>query len=243
MKKTLTLILLLCSSQLIQAQEGLRLGLKGSYMSTWLFNKNVSDAGNELDYASTFGGTIGIQGVYMFAETYGINVEIVSAGHNQKYTGDDNGVTADLELKMRYIDIPVLFRVASEKGPYFEIGPQFSFLGSAKESATINDVKLYSDEDFKDNFNGFGLAAVLGFGVDIKLTDMVNLSTGLRFGYAFTDATKEFTQTEAAQKFGNDELSFVALSAHTNQQGAFDYAKTSRAFGGIQLGLQVNLSK
>lgn len=243
MKKTLALLLLLAGSQMAQAQEGLKLGLKGSYMSTWLFNKNVSDAGNELDYASTFGGSIGVQAVYMFAETYGINAEIVSAGHNQSYTGDDNGFTAAIDLKMRYIDIPVLFRVQSEKGPYFEIGPQFSFLGSAKESVTINDVELYTDEDFKDNFKGFGLAAVLGFGVDIPLSDMVNLSTGLRFGYGFTDATVEFNQTEAAQKIGNDELSFTSLAAHTNQSGDFDYSKSNRAFGGIQLGVQINLSK
>lgn len=243
MKKIAAIVLFIFAVQSTQAQEGLRLGVKGSYMSTWLFNKNVSDAGSELDYASTFSGTFGLQGIYMFAETYGINAEIVMAGHNQSYEGNDNGFTSEVDLKMKYIDIPVLFRVSSEKGPYFEVGPQFSFLSGAKESVTINNTEIYTDEDFKDNFNGFGVAGILGFGVDVKLTDMINLSTGLRFGYGFTDATKEYSQDEATQLISDDQLSFVSVVSHTAQNGSFDYTKSNRVFGGLQLGLQFNLAK
>jgi hypothetical protein len=243
-KKIAVLSLLLCSVQLVQAQEGIRLGVKGSYMSTWLFNKNVSDAGDDLNYAPAYSGAFGVQAIYMFSDAYGISVDLNYAGQNSKYEDSDskNYLT---ELKLRYIDLPVLFRVSSEKGPYFEIGPQFSFLAGAKESFTnkLDASDNYSDKDYKDNFAGFGLSAVLGFGVDIKLTDMINLTTGLRFGYMFSDATNEYTAEEALEAGLNDQLSFVAASSHINSDDKFDYAKSNRIFGGLQLGLQFNLSK
>ena len=84
------------------------------------------------------------------------------------------------------------------------------------------------------------MSAVLGFGVDIKLSDAVNLTTGLRFGYMFTDATTEYTEDEAST---NDDLSAFAAIAHTNTDDKFDYQPTNRVFGGLQLGIQVLLDK
>ena len=186
MKKIVVIAVLLTCFTAVQAQEGVRLGVKGSFFSTWLFNKNVSDQNASLDYASTFSTTFGAQAVFMFAETYGMTAELVYASHHQKYDGyignEDAAFTN--EIKLSYIDIPVLFRVASPKGPYFEIGPQFSLLTGAKETFDFEptDIGDYSNKDFKDDFAGFGVAGVLGFGIDIKLSDMVYLTTGLRFG-------------------------------------------------------------
>ncbi len=144
---------------------------------------------------------------------------------------------------MSYIDIPILFRVSSPKGPYFEIGPQVSLLAGAKEtfetalSPTIN----YTDKEVKDDFAGFGVAGVLGFGVDIKLSDKINLTTGFRFGYMFTDATTEYTLLEAEALSDKDLLSGVSQAAHTNDKDDFEYQKSNRAFGGLQLGIQILL--
>lgn len=228
----------------VQAQEGLRLGVKGSFFSTWLFNKNVSDRNASLDYASSFSGTVGAQVIWMFSDTYGLSGEVIYAGQNQKYdgySGNENNTFTN-ELKLGYLDIPILFRVSSPKGPYFEIGPQFSLLMGAKETLKYDKSSSsddnYTDKDVKDDFAGFGVAGVLGFGVDIKLTDNLNLTTGLRFGYMFTDATTEYTEEEALEKFADDKLSFVASASHINTDDEFDYQKSNRAFGGLQLGLQ-----
>lgn len=43
MKKIILVAALIAGFTSAQAQEGVRLGVKGSYFSTWLFNKNVSD--------------------------------------------------------------------------------------------------------------------------------------------------------------------------------------------------------
>lgn len=253
MKKILAIALLVAGLSTAHAQEGIRLGLKGSFFSTWLFNKNVSDQNASLDYASSFSPTVGVQAIFMFKETYGMSAEIIYASHKQKYDGyfgsDDN--VFNVETTLSYLDIPVLFRVSSPKGPYFEIGPQFSLLTGAKETLEF-DLKSsqddnYSDKDFKDDFAGFGVAGVLGFGMDIKLSDMVNLTTGLRFGYMFTDATTEYSEDELADL---DDQSAASYFAHYEAEkglgdpkNELDYKKTSRVFGGLQLGVQIQLDK
>lgn len=249
MKKILAIaVIVITSLSSAQAQEGIRLGAKGSFFSTWLFNKNVSDRNASLDYASTFSPTFGIQAIFMLKETYGISAEVVYASHKQKYDGyfgnnEDNTFTN--EIKLSYIDIPILFRVSSPKGPFFEIGPQVSLLTGAKETFELaNSSSLnYSDKDVKDDFAGFGVAGILGFGIDIKLTDMINLTTGLRFGYMFTDATTEYTENEFDAASDLETLSNVSGVSHTDTEDKFSYQKSNRAFGGLQIGIQFMLDK
>jgi outer membrane immunogenic protein len=256
MKKILAIALLVAGLSSAHAQEGVRLGLKGSFFSTWLFNKNVSDQNASLDYASSFGPTVGVQAIFMFKETYGMSAEIVYASHKQKYDGyfGDEDNVFNVETTVSYLDIPLLFRVASPKGPYFEIGPQFSLLMGAKETLEFDQNSSsefnYTDKDFKDDFAGFGVAGVLGFGIDIKLTDMINLTTGLRFGYMFTDATTEYSENELEDLSDKENLSATSSFAHYeaekglgNPQNKVAYQKTSRAFGGLQLGVQFMLGK
>ena len=246
MKKNLLIVLLAFIGFTAPAQD-ISLGLKGSFYSSWLFNKNISDQGDNLNYASTFSTTFGAQGLFMFSETYGLNTELVLASHKQKYdgySGTEDNVFSN-EIKLSYIDIPVLFRVSSPKGPYFELGPQMSLLTGARETFNFekSDDNDYSDKDVKDDFAGFGISGILGFGVDIKLSDKINLTTGLRFGYMFTDATNEYTDLEAADLLTKDVLSNVAAFSHTTQKGGFDYARSNRAFGGVQIGIQYALGR
>lgn len=247
MKKLLLAAALVAGFTTSKAQEGVRLGVKGSFLSTWLFNKNVSDQNASLDYASTFSTAFGAQAVFMFTETYGMSAELNIASHKQKYDGyavNENFPFTN-EINLSYIDIPVMFRVSSPKGPYFEIGPQFCLLTGAKETFEYekdNDLS-YSDKDVKDDFNGFGVAGVLGFGIDIKISEMVNLTTGFRFGYMFSDATTEYTEKEAAALILDEKLSNVAAFSHTNSEDKFEYQKSNRVFGGLQLGLQFQLGR
>jgi hypothetical protein len=250
MKKTILALLLVGAMHTLQAQEGVRIGVKGAFNSTWLFNNNVSDAGPSLDYESTFGGSLGAQVIFMFAETYGMSAEVLLSSHNQNYAGflnKNEANTFKLENRISYLDIPVLFRVSSPKGPYFEIGPQASILLGAKESysSLSNSVANpnYSDKDFKDDFNGFGLSGILGFGVDIKISEKINLNTGLRFGYTFTDATSEYSPSEGTALLLKNELSQNAVLNHTGKDDGkggniFDYQKSNRVWGGLNIGLQ-----
>ena len=248
MKKILAIaVIMITSLSSAQAQEGIRLGAKGSFFSTWLFNKNVSDRNASLDYASSFSPTFGVQAIFMLKETYGISAEVIYASQKQKYDGyfgnEDNTFTNEINLS--YIDIPILFRVSSPKGPFFVVGPQVSLLMGAKETFELDNSTIlnYSDKDVKDDFAGFGVAGVLGFGIDIKLTDMINLTTGLRFGYMFTDATTEYSEDEFTAASTLEELSNVSGVAHTDTEDKFSYQKSNRAFGGLQIGIQFMLDK
>jgi hypothetical protein len=247
MKKLILVAALAAITFGAQAQGEIRIGLKGAFNYTALFNNNVSDQGYELDYAPTTGGSFGASFNYRLADNYSIDANILISGHNEKY--DLNFGTeakpspATVEDKLKYIDIPVLFKLGNGHGAYFEVGPQLSFLSSAKEtfnfpSATTGN---YSDKDFKNDFNGFGLSGVLGFGADFELNDNLGLTAGLRLGYMFTDATVEYTQAEATTLAGNDNLSYNAIFNHTNKAGDFDYQKTMRAWAGLNIGLTYKL--
>jgi len=244
MKKISILLLLTAMVITVSAQE-MRIGLLGGINSTWLFNKNISDAGNRVDYASTFGGSLGVNGVYQFSENSGISIGFLYAGHNQAYEGDvEGGPSTENRLMLRYLDIPILLRLTSASGPYFEIGPQISLLMGATEDFTLtpgNKDDNYSGKDFKDNFNGSNIAIALGFGIDIEASETVVVTTGLRFGYGLTDVTKEFTENEIIALDVTDKLSEVLNNSHTTQNNSFKYEKTSRAFGGLMIGIAYRL--
>jgi hypothetical protein len=247
MKRILIVLLLGAFATSVQAQEGSRIGVKGAFNATWLFNKNVSDKNASLDYASSFGPSFGLQYVNMFTDQYGVSAELLFSSHNQKYDGElDSTVSFTNELNLSYIDIPLLFRFASERGPYFEVGPQLSFLSGAKETFDISPGSIgdYSDKDFKDDFNSFGFGGVLGFGVDINLTDNLVLAPALRFVYMFSDATVEYSQQEYDALEALERLSVNATVNHIEGSGnlfdpdnKFSYKKSSRASGGLHLSL------
>jgi len=237
MKKALMTIAIVLAAFATQAQSTFRLGLGGGINTTWLANTNVSDRGDELDFAVTFGGSIGLEGIYSFSEKAGVSLGFLYSGQNQKYTGESGIGDEEFETKvrMRYLDIPLLLRLTSSSGTYFEIGPQFGFLMSAEEEFEFMGES--ETEDTKDQFNSMNLAAVLGFGVDIDVSENVIITTGLRLGYGFSDVTKEYDEEEWADLDDDVILGTPTGAAHFDDEGDFDYKKTSRIFGGLHLGV------
>jgi opacity protein-like surface antigen len=214
MKRFLVTLIALSFLQQANAQN-IRIGVEGAYNSTWLFNKNVSDAGEELDYQKTFGSQIGVNAVFSLKEGLGLYAGVLSGKVNQKlkYRTNinlPNETSETEETKLSYIDIPVLLRITSSKGPYFEVGPQFSILSSSKLKTDLgtNDI----DKGIKSS----NISVEIGFGVDIKATDKLTVNAGLRFGYGLTDA---------AEKPSN----------------AVGYEPTHAAVGGIHVGLSYSI--
>ena len=102
MKKMLVCVALLAAATTVNAQK-FRVGLAGAFNSTWLLNKTVSDAGDELDYKASFGGQIGVSALYNFKENVGISLDILSSSINQKYTNRQGGDNFDTETKMKFV--------------------------------------------------------------------------------------------------------------------------------------------
>src|SRR5688572_179494 len=204
MKKALMTIAIVLAAFATQAQSTFRLGLGGGINTTWLANTNISDRGDELDFAVTFGGSVGLEGIYSFSENAGISLGFLYSGQNQKYTGEFGDEEFETKVRMRYLDIPLLLRLTSSSGTYFEIGPQFGFLMSAEEEAEF--LGESETADTKEHFNSTNVAAVLGFGVDIDVTESVIITTGLRLGYGFSDVTKEYDEIEFAVLSADDDV-------------------------------------
>lgn len=259
MKKLFLIVALSAVAITTQAQQ-FNIGLGGGIYSTWLVNTNVSDQGDDLNFAATFGGQAGLNMSYYFKDNLGITMGLLFTGHNQKYTGDydskstysGNSYTA--KTKLRYLDIPFLIRLGGgAKGAYFEMGPQFSFLMSAKDEFSMTPtVNEWSDVNRKDNLNSSTIAGVLGFGVDIDASENVVVTTGLRLGYGFNDVTKKIdgvvNPINDATKYADQLVyGFSATNAQIKQGDSttdgdvVGYKATNRAFGGLFISIMYKI--
>jgi Outer membrane protein beta-barrel domain len=192
--------------------QGFHIGARGAFNSTWLFNKDVSDAGDELDYKSAFGPQFGLSFAYMFSDKAGVSVDVLLGSVNQKYTnriivGNTTLDKFESETQVSTIDIPVLFRLLMGEDAYLEVGPQFSLINEVNFESPGGSNKI--DDEF---VAGSYISAVLGFGYDIALTDNLILTPGLRFAWGLGDVFEE----------------------PANSPG---YEPTNAAVGGIQVGL------
>jgi opacity protein-like surface antigen len=190
------------------AQKGLHAGLKVTPITTWMFNKDFSDAGDELDYKTTFGCMFGATVNYHFTDGFGLGADFLysSQGQNFKSFGEDGA-----ELKVKYLKIPILlhFNTNSEEVVYFQgnFGPQFGVLLSGEVQDPNN---LIGDVDVKDELESLNIGLVLGFGLGFNVHENFKINAGLRFDGALTSAT--------------------------DSKGIFGTEKTTNVTGGVELG-------
>jgi hypothetical protein len=230
MKKVILLAAGLFAFAALQAQT-IRFGLMGAFSSTWMFNNNISDRGDDVNYKSATGSSFGLASTIHFTDESGVALDLLWTTHNAKYQSKDE--TSQLTDKISYLDIPVLFRLGpSDGGGFVEIGPQFCIVNGVKESYSESTTGLsYSDKDFKKDFSGMQIAAVLGFGYDFEINENWYIGAGLRFGYGFGDFTKKIDETDLAQ---NDH-SLLAGLANYDSNSDYNYSASHRAFGGLHI--------
>ncbi|HVA98661.1 MAG TPA: outer membrane beta-barrel protein [Bacteroidia bacterium] len=207
----------------VNAQQGFYVGVRGAAASTWLFNQNVSNTGASMDYKAAFGYNYGVDVRMEFNDHVGIMLNVLQGVQSEGYSGKIglNGNTNYTSTNtLNELDIPVLFRYKS-KGAYLEIGPEYQMINSAIFSSSLNSGNV----DESNVFATSNIAAVLGFGVDSKLSDHLYLTAGLRFAYGLTDL-------KGVDGLGQD------LS------NSFNYPKyypTNSAYGALEIGLVYKL--
>jgi hypothetical protein len=220
-----------------QAQR-LSLGGKLAFNNTAVYNKNIFD---QVDYVKSNGYSYGAQLNLMFTKKWGITTDILLASQNQKYTLVDVTNTFNGESKFTYLDLPVLLKRKNRIGLYAEFGPMLSFLMSANETVFNSDGSLnYTEKDFKSDFNNFGVSGVGGLGWDFKLSQKLMISIEGRVGYMFTDITTDYsnlTKEELLLKFLKEEISLNTLYSNIDENGNLNYAKSTRIFTGVNVGL------
>lgn len=186
MKKLLLTFVFLAGSLGLFAQKGLHLGVKGAPQSTWMFNGDDSDNAN-WEYVMTFGYFAGGSFSYFFSDGVGAGIDVLYSQQGQRF--DFNGQS--FHNKISYLKIPVLFHYHSSYEStgffYLNAGPQFGLLMNAStetEVPFLGNVGLSTT----DQYESLNIGAVLGLGAGFNLTDFLQLTAGLRFDFAFTDA-------------------------------------------------------
>jgi len=174
----------------ICVSQNLTVGVKGSFISTWLFNKYVSDApAGEQDYFPSFGDSYGLSAAIFFNKKIGIEMNFFYATHRQEYEGrtpDAYNIEYKSETSYNKIDIPILLKFTSVNGAYLEIGPQYSIITNPTYYYRESD-GTGETYDIDSLFAKTAISGLIGVGVDIELVAGLALTTALRFDVSISD--------------------------------------------------------
>jgi hypothetical protein len=190
---------------------GLEFGLRGAPASSWLFNQNVSNAGESQNYAAAFSYNYGLDFAFDISGKCAIEVDLLlgtlTQGYNGKFSNAGfyvntpvafpdntyaNGESYTSKNTLKTMDIPLLFRFGSGNGAYIEIGPQYDIVQGATYTAsyTGQNPGTASSANYSTagEFGTSNIEGVLGFGDDFQIgASGFNIITNLRFSYGFTD--------------------------------------------------------
>ncbi len=191
MKKiTLSIIIIFSTFNLFAQTKGSSfcIGVMGMGKNTWLMNKNIFDRPNsEQEVEASMGTSFGLTASIYFNQNIGIGLDILYATHNQKFNGTYLTIPYNSKVHLSSIDIPLYLRLSTDGGAFFELGSYFSMISGASYKGETTDGTFSEDKDTKAFTSGFNVAPLLGFGIDINLTDNLILSPALRFSYGLSD--------------------------------------------------------
>ncbi len=172
----------------------LNISAKGGYGGTMLFNSDVSGDGNVTqDFLSPsyeFGGRFAIG----YGDFVSLGVEVLSAGFGQDYSvNPPNGESYTKTQRFTSFDILPTLRYTSPYGFYFEAGPKFSTLKTAKVDNSVDGsfIDGNPDQDYMLNFTEKFTSIVAGMGMALHNGDRLQVTLGLRGSYALGNFVEE----------------------------------------------------
>lgn len=191
MKKAALLTIISLSSAALFAQSKSDKGntfevqVKGSGNSTWLFNKNISDADDTQDYDKAWGFNYGAAFNAYFGSV-GVGIEVLTGNHRGGYAGTIGSTSYKSNVNLKQIMIPLLFKLRSANGAYFELGPEYNMVSSAVYSSSGSYGS--STKNVTSSYASSYISGVLGFGFKIRFGDSpLSMDAGLRLNYGLTD--------------------------------------------------------
>lgn len=181
-------------------QQAFEIQGKGIFKSTWVMNKNISDLGDEQNYAAAWGHSYGIGLNYYFNGIGpGIGLDFQMGKHKGGYAGtynDSSSTKYTSNIQYNTMNIALMFKLKSDYGGYLEVGPQITLLSnpvfSYKDPSTsvkINDANsdMYMAKKISSYYSPNYISLILGFGTGIDIADNLSIAIGLRFEGSFTD--------------------------------------------------------
>ena len=193
MKKLLLITAVAFLTQYSAKAQTIEITGKGTFKATGIFNNEISDAGDELDYdIPSFGYSYGAGFGMFFTPSIGFGVELLMGQHSGKYAGVIGTYNYNIETIVKSLDIPVLFKLQTKTGGAFiDLGVQYSIINDVTTTWSDNSGDPEMSENMTKYYNSSNLAALLGFGVNIDLSEKLFLTTGLRFEYGLSDIVKD----------------------------------------------------
>lgn len=172
------------------AQLSFEIQGKGSYNSTWIVNKNISDKGDDQDYDLAWAYNYGA-GFNLYLGRIGVGIEGLFGSHKAGYAGTI-GTTFPLNyssvVDLKTSHIPLLLKIKGKKAGYFEAGVQMNSI--SKATYTISGVvPPTNNNDVLNKYSKTYFSAVLGAGANIKPFNNFPLGIliGARLQYGFED--------------------------------------------------------
>jgi len=189
MKKILLIALTLLLVLSVEAQKKgqmikwLRIAPKASFGTALLINSNTfKDKSIEESYfnmSTAFGGSLGL-GIGDYLEFYA-EMNALNFGqtyHMQVERTDGTDDSYDKTLAFTAVNTGVLMRWVTDKGGYFEVGPNFTKLKSATVTNTVEGALLNpTTNDFNDSYINLSL----GFGQALYRSERLFVYLGARF--------------------------------------------------------------
>lgn len=151
MKKIYLLALMAMAGFAVQAQNA-DVGLKGGLnLATW------SNNGSGAAYANRLGFNGGLFAQFRVTPQFAVQPEVVYSSQGTKYTIGNQ----EHDLKLNYVNIPVMLQAMVGRGFYAEAGPQIGFLTGTADKVGDVETGYFTSNDFKKNDVGLGVG--LGF--------------------------------------------------------------------------------
>ena len=99
------------------------------------------------------------------------------------------------DVRLRYMEIPILAQYRLENGLYFSAGPQISFLSRARQLTEIvlpSGVIVDVEQDIKDDFNGIDYSVPVEIGYQLaKPLAGKGVEVRLRYNHGLNDVFKD----------------------------------------------------
>lgn len=196
MKRTLVLLVLALSFQLIYAQPGrnrkpikwLSLSVRTHAGNSFLVNSNtIKDPNVVYAITSPSWGATSRLGV-----TVGDHVGVFAvggiAGFGQNYTiyTDNRATTYSKNIDMQSVDYGGILRVNDDYGFFLETGLLFSKIRKVSEANTLAASSPVSETDFTDKFKNIHVAG----GFPLFRSERIEINTGISVKYALSDIMK-----------------------------------------------------
>ena len=180
----------------LNAQDhNFRFGLKAEPALSWFKtdSKNLKSDGSKLTFSW------GFMGEYFFAENYAFAFGVELASRGGIISWNDSGIVSEIDMRLKYIDIPIAIKMRTNEIGYMRYFGQFGFTPgfniSAKSDFEVvdfngNKVSL-TDEDIKSDVVPINVALNIALGLEYGLSGNTALLISLNFNNGFVDIIKK----------------------------------------------------